>query len=97
MFVCANCMKEFPDDEMAYTLLYENRMRHPAKYFFERRFHSLECLEAELDRLVVSYGPFVLFKATGAEGREQLTPKGMPAGELLAWVKAGLPAIQTKA
>ncbi len=88
MFVCANCLKEFGDASLEYVLLHESRLNHPARHFFERRFHSLECLEGEIGRLIPSYGPFVLFKGDGNE-REQFTPHPMRAGEMLNWLKAG--------
>jgi len=86
MFVCANCLKEFVDENPAYVLLHENRLNHPARYYFERRFHSLECLEGEVARLIPSYGPFVVFEGN-SEGHEPITPHPMRAGELLAWLR----------
>lgn len=89
MFVCANCLQEFDDASLEYAILPESRLVHPAKFYFERRFHSLGCLEAELDRMIPSWGPLVLFKCKGDE-REQLSPHPMRAGELLDWVRTNL-------
>lgn len=49
MFLCKHCLEQFEDADLAYTLIAETRLDHPAKDLYVMKFCSRAHLQAFLE------------------------------------------------
>ncbi len=69
MFMCKHCLEQFEDERLAYILMPENRMSHPAADAFAWKFCSRAHLVEFLQRISNQSQSFALTRVTG-ENRE---------------------------
>lgn len=73
MFMCKQCMEQFEDSQLAYSLIPESRLRHPAVEMFTFRFCSLAHVQEFLKQISNQQLPYVLTKH-GKSGDKQFAP-----------------------
>mgnify|MGYP000214913696 CR=1 FL=1 len=69
MFMCKYCLEQFDDERLAYILMPESRMSHPAADAFALKFCSRSHLVEFLQRISNQNQSFALTRVTG-EDRE---------------------------
>jgi hypothetical protein len=60
MFMCAQCQEQYEDRDLAYTLILESRLIHPAADTFMLKFCSKAQVREFLDRIVNQQQRYVL-------------------------------------
>jgi hypothetical protein len=60
MFMCAQCQEQYEDRDLAYTLILESRLIHPAADTFMLKFCSKAQVREFLDRIVNQQQCYVL-------------------------------------
>lgn len=81
MFVCTQCQEHFQDKDLAYSLILENRLAHPAADMFVMKFCSKMHVQEFLDRIGNQRQLYVLTR-TGKSGGKAFEP-GYPRDLLL--------------
>lgn len=76
MFLCKYCLEQFEDEHLAYVLIPESRMRHPAADAFAFKFCSRAHLVAFLQRITHQHQPYTLTKVSG--DRRETYPAAPP-------------------
>ncbi len=83
MFMCKECMEQFEDADLAYTIMLEARLNHPAPDLFVMKFCSKAHVQAFLHQLSFQGQRYVL-TIHGKNGDKRFEPA--PPGELLLLV-----------
>ena len=78
MFICKYCLEQFEDEKLAYVLMPENRLQHPAADAFAMKFCSRAHLEAFLRKVSHQRQAYVLTRVSGS------TRQTLPAAPPLA-------------
>lgn len=81
MFLCTQCLEQFEESHLAYTMILESRLTHPAMEMFVLKFCSKTHIQQFLDRIRNQGQRYVLtIKSPG--GNRSLEP-GLPRDLLL--------------
>lgn len=72
MFMCAQCLEQYEDESLAYTMILESRTSHPAADAFVMRFCSKAHLQDFLTRSMGQGQKYVLTKVTKS-GEQRFT------------------------
>lgn len=77
MFMCTHCLEQFEDSHLAYTLILESRLSHPAAEMYRLKFCSLAHVQEFLDRIKFQRQRYVLTKvnANGEKSFEAELPR----------------------
>lgn len=69
MFMCSHCLEQFEDNNLAYKLILESRLSHPAAETFYLKFCSKAHVQEFLTRISNQRQKYVLtkFKRSGEE------------------------------
>lgn len=62
MFMCNQCWEQYEDHQLAYTLILENRLGHPASEMFLLKFCTKAHVQAFLTQIVNQRQAYVLTK-----------------------------------
>ncbi len=81
MFMCKECLEQFEDKDLAYTLILESRMSHPAADAFMLKFCSKAHVQQYLQHISYQGQKYVLTKVT--KSGEQKFPADTPLELLL--------------
>lgn len=81
MFMCKHCLEQFEDNELAYTLILESRVNHPANDAFFLKFCSKAHVQEFLGYISNQRQKYVMTKVTG--NGEQRFPADYPLELLL--------------
>jgi hypothetical protein len=65
--MCKHCLEQFEDEHLAYILVPEKRLQHPAADAFAFKFCSRAHLEEFLRHIANQRQAYVLTKVSGAE------------------------------
>lgn len=71
MFMCKQCLEQYEDQQLAYTLILENRLSHPSASSFILRFCSKAHVQEFLSLISTQHQKYVLSKVTPV-GEERL-------------------------
>jgi hypothetical protein len=70
MFMCNQCLEQFEDSQLAYTLILEDRLSHPSAEMFQMQFCTKQHVQQFLERIRTQRQKYVLIKkGKGAEKR----------------------------
>lgn len=81
MFMCKYCLQQYEDSQLAYELIPQARLSHPAKEAFYYKFCSKEDLQKFLSDISFQHLVYVLTEK-GAGGDKEFPP-GTPKDLLL--------------
>lgn len=73
MFLCTQCQEQFENDHLAYTLILESRLTHPAHAMFVQNFCSQHDLQEYLTRIRSQHQRYLLVKK-GPSGDRAFEP-----------------------
>jgi len=71
--MCKHCLEQYEDEELAYTLMPENRLTHPAADSFLFKFCSRAHLQGFLELIRAQQQRYILTRVVG-DVRETLPP-----------------------
>lgn len=81
MFMCTHCHEQFAVQNLAYTLILESRLSHPAADMFVQKFCSKAHIQAYLKQISYQGQKYVLTQIT-KNGQQQF-PADVPLELLL--------------
>lgn len=73
MFMCKHCLEQFEDEQLAYTLILENRVSHPSADAFVLKFCSKAHLQEFLELISGQQQNYILTKVSG-ETKQEFPP-----------------------
>jgi hypothetical protein len=74
MFMCKHCLEQFDDSQLAYTLIQESRLSHPAADTFVLKFCSRAHVQEFLGHISNQRQRYVLTKVESDGATKQFGP-----------------------
>lgn len=73
MFMCKQCLEQYEDEQLAYTLILQNRLSHPSADAFLLKFCSMSHLQDFLELISGQQQNYILTKITG-DAKQEFPP-----------------------
>lgn len=74
MFMCKECLEQFEDTDLAYTLIPEKRLNHPGADMFYYKFCSLGHTQTFLQQISHQWENYILTRYKGGEKKFEPAP-----------------------